>query len=198
MRFLIILAFLWPLSAPAQTGLYVPAGGAFDVGDGNIDLSRQNIYVAGDLVLGSGQISAQDMFIAEGGRVIGGDGTIRLTRNWTNRGEFNAGSSSVYFDLDPATASSRSLAQVTGATLFWDAVIAGDKTIVVTDCSIRVENKKIQPDSSTVIEPGGLPASIELCSKDIEDAKPVVPVPIPLWVLFLLAAGTLLLVRRKL
>ena len=38
--------------------VYVPAGGSFDVGDGTVDLTGQNIYVAGDLLLGSGQITA--------------------------------------------------------------------------------------------------------------------------------------------
>ena len=70
----LLLLFL-PVMASAQTGLYVPAGGIFDVGDGTVDLTGQNIYVAGDLLIGSGQITAQDILIDEGGRVVAGTGT---------------------------------------------------------------------------------------------------------------------------
>ena len=198
--------------ASAQTGLYVPAGGSYDVGDGTLDLASQNIYVAGDLLVGSGQLTAQDILIAEGGKMVVGTGAIRLTRNWTNRGTFEAGSSTVYFDTEPSTVSTRSLAQVSGETLFWNATIAENKTVMVSDCSIKVENEKTQPDSSSVIVPDGSQASIELCTQgggaldgdgdgdgdgDDADIEPVLPVPIPLWVLLLMIAGTPYLVWRK-
>jgi len=138
MNFCRLLVLLLPAMAWAQTGLYVPAGGSYDVGDGTVDLANQNIYVAGDLLVGSGQITAQDILVVEGGRVVVGTGSIRLTRNWTNRGTFDAGSSTVYFDTDAATASTRSLAQVTGESLFWNVTIAENKTVMVSDCSIKV------------------------------------------------------------
>ena len=191
----LLLLFL-PVMASAQTGLYVPAGGSFDVGDGTVDLTGQNIYVAGDLLLGSGQITAQDILIDEGGRVVAGTGSIRVSRHWTNRGAFEQGRSTVYFDSAPSSASNRSLTQVSGETIFWNAVIAENKTVVVvTDCSIRVENETIQPESAEVIGPGGQPVSVGLCSQSI---RPATPVTIPLWVLVLLTMSTLLLVRRKL
>ena len=196
MNFCRLVLLLLPAMAWAQTGLYVPAGGSYDVGDGTVDLANQNIYVAGDLLVGSGQITAQDILIVEGGRVVVGNGSIRLTRNWTNRGTFDAGSSTVYFDTDAATASTRSLAQVTGESLFWNVTIAENKTVMVSDCSIKVENEKTQPDSSSVIVPGGSPANIELCYVD-GDGEPALPVPIPLWVLLLLTVGTTYLVWRK-
>ena len=191
-----ILLLLLPAMAFAQTGLYVPAGGSYDVGDGTVDLANQNIYVAGDLLVGSGQITAQDILIVEGGRVVVGTGSIRLTRNWTNRGTFEAGSSTVYFETEPATASTGSLAQVVGESLFWNVTIAENKTVMVSDCSIKVENETTQPDSSSVIVPGGSPANIELCYVD-GDGEPALPVPIPLWVLLLLTVGTTYLVWRK-
>ena len=191
----------------AQTGLYVPAGGSYDVGDGTVDLANQNIYVAGDLLVGSGQIIAQDILIVEGGRVVAGTGSIRLTRNWTNHGTFEAGSSTVYFDADAATASTGSLAQVYGESLFWNATIAENKTVMVTDCSIKVENQTTQPESSSVIVPGGSPASIELCTlggdgladDDDDDSgiEPALPVPIPLWIFLLMTLGITYLVWRK-
>ena len=214
MNICLLLVLLLPAMASAQTGLYVPAGGSYDVGDGTLDLASQNIYVAGDLLVGSGQLTAQDILIAEGGKMVVGTGAIRLTRNWTNRGTFEAGSSTVYFDTEPSTVSTRSLAQVSGETLFWNATIAENKTVMVSDCSIKVENEKTQPDSSSVIVPGGSQASIELCTQgggglaedddgdgdgDGDDAaiEPVLPVPIPLWVLLLMIAGTPYLVWRK-
>jgi len=204
MNFCRLLVLLLPAMAWAQTGLYVPAGGSYDVGDGTVDLANQNIYVAGDLLVGSGQITAQDILVVEGGRVVVGTGSIRLTRNWTNRGTFDAGSSTVYFDTDAATASTRSLAQVTGESLFWNVTIAENKTVMVSDCSIKVENEKTQPDSSNVIVPDGSQASIELCTQGggglVEDgstSEPVIPVPIPLWVLLLMIVGTPYLVWRK-
>jgi hypothetical protein len=203
---LLLLLLLLPAMAWAQTGLYVPAGGSYDVGDGTVDLANQNIYVAGDLLVGSGQITAQDILIVEGGRLVAGAGSIRLTRNWTNRGTFEAGSSTVYFDTETATASTGSLAQVSGESLFWNATIAEHKTVMVTDCSIKVENETTQPESSSVIVPGGSQASIELCTlgggglADDDDESDTVPVtiPIPLWVLLLLALGTTHLARRNL
>ena len=206
MNICLLLVLLLPAMASAQTGLYVPAGGSYDVGDGTLDLASQNIYVAGDLLVGSGQLTAQDILIAEGGKMVVGTGAIRLTRNWTNRGTFEAGSSTVYFDTEPSTVSTRSLAQVSGETLFWNATIAENKTVMVSDCSIKVENEKTQPDSSSVIVPGGSQASIELCTQgggaldgdgDDSDIEPVLPVPIPLWVLLLMIAGTPYLVWRK-
>jgi len=196
MNFCRLILLLLPALAWAQTGLYVPAGGSYDVGDGTVDLANQNIYVAGDLLVGSGQITAQDILIVEGGRVVVGTGSIRLTRNWTNRGTFEAGSSTVYFETEPATASTGSLAQVVGESLFWNVTIAENKTVMVSDCSIKVENETTQPDSSSVIVPGGAPANIELCYVD-GDGEPALPVPIPLWVLLLLTVGTTYLVWRK-
>ena len=196
MNFCRLVLLLLPAMAWAQTGLYVPAGGSYDVGDGTVDLANQNIYVAGDLLVGSGQITAQDILIVEGGRVVVGTGSIRLTRNWTNRGTFEAGSSTVYFETEPATASTGSLAQVVGESLFWNVTIAENKTVMVSDCSIKVENETTQPDSSSVIVPGGSPANIELCYVD-DDGEPALPVPIPLWVLLLLTVGTTYLVWRK-
>ena len=201
-----LLLLLLPAMAFAQTGLYVPAGGSYDVGDGTVDFANQNIYVAGDLLVGSGQIIAQDILIADGGKVVAGTGSIRLTRNWTNRGSFEAGSSTVYFDTEPSTVSTRSLAQVSGETLFWNATIAENKTVMVSDCSIKVENDKTQPDSSSVIVPDGSQASIELCTQGGggltdddggSNIEPVIPVPIPYWVLLLLLVGTPYLVWRK-
>ena len=196
MNFCRLILLLLPALAWAQTGLYVPAGGSYDVGDGTVDLANQNIYVAGDLLVGSGQIAAQDILIVQGGRVVAGTGSIRLTRNWTNRGTFEAGSSTVYFETEPATASTGSLAQVVGESLFWNVTIAENKTVMVSDCSIKVENETTQPDSSSVIVPGGSPANIELCYVD-GDGEPALPVPIPLWVLLLLTVGTTYLVWRK-
>ena len=196
MNFCRLLLLFFPAMAWAQTGLYVPAGGSYDVGDGTVDLANQNIYVAGDLLVGSGQITAQDILIVEGGRVVVGTGSIRLTRNWTNRGTFEAGSSTVYFETEPATALTGSLAQVVGEALFWNVTIAENKTVMVSDCSIKVENETTQPDSSSVIVPGGSPANIELCYVD-GDGEPALPVPIPLWVLLLLTVGTTYLVWRK-
>ena len=195
MNFCRLALLLLPAMAWAQTGLYVPAGGSYDVGDGTVDLAKQNIYVAGDLLVGSGQITAQDILIVEGGRVVVGNGSIRLTRNWTNRGTFEAGSSTFYLDIDAATASTGSLAQVVGESLFWNVAFAENKTVMVSDCSIKVENETTQPDSSEVIGPGGQPVSVELCSQSI---RPVTPVTIPLWVLVLLTMSTLFLARRKL
>ena len=133
MNICLLLVLLLPAMASAQTGLYVPAGGSYDVGDGTLDLASQNIYVAGDLLVGSGQLTAQDILITEGGKMVVGTGAIRLTRNWTNRGTFEAGSSTVYFDTEPSTVSTRSLAQVSGETLFWNATIAENKTVVSVD-----------------------------------------------------------------
>ena len=202
MNFCRLLVLLLPAMAWAQTGLYVPAGGSYDVGDGTVDLANQNIYVAGDLLVGSGQITAQDILVVEGGRVVVGTGSIRLTRNWTNRGTFDAGSSTVYFDTDAATASTRSLAQVTGESLFWNVTIAENKTVMVSDCGIKVENETTQPESSSVIVPGGAPADIELCSLGSgglgDDAvEPVLPVPIPPWIFLLMTLGITYLVWRK-
>ena len=196
MNFCRLILLLLPALAWAQTGLYVPAGGSYDVGDGTVDLANQNIYVAGDLLVGSGQITAQDILVVEGGRVVVGTGSIRLTRNWTNRGTFEAGSSTVYFETEPATASTGSLAQVVGESLFWNVTIAENKTVMVSDCSIKVKNETTQPDSSSLIVPGGAPANIELCYVD-GDGEPALPVPIPLWVLLLLTVGTTYLVWRK-
>ena len=200
---LLLVVLSLPAMAWAQTGLYIPVGGSYDVGDGTVDLANQNIYVAGDLLVGSGQITAQDILIVEGGRVVLGTGSIRLTRNWTNRGTFEAGSSTVYFDTDAATASTGSLAQVYGESLFWNVIIAEKKTVMVSDCSIKVENETTQPESSSVIVPDGSPADIELCTlgggglAEDDDESETVPVPIPLWVLLLLAVGTIYLVWRK-
>ena len=200
MNFCRLILLLLPAMAWAQTGLYVPAGGSYDVGDGTVDLANQNIYVAGDLLVGAGQITAQDILIVEGGRVVVGNGSIRLTRNWTNRGTFDAGSSKVYFDIDAATASTGSLAQVTGESLFWNVAFAENKTVMVSDCGIKVENDTTQPESSSVIVPGGAPADIELCSLDsgvLGDDEPALPVPIPLWLFLLMTLGITYLVWRK-
>ncbi|MGB1439652.1 MAG: hypothetical protein ACPG63_07750, partial [Luminiphilus sp.] len=63
-----------------------------------------------------------------------------------------------------------------------------------------VENETTQPESSSVIVPGGAPADIELCSLDsgvLGDDEPALPVPVPLWMFLLMTLGITYLVWRK-
>ena len=99
----------------AHADLVVPAGSVVSLGGGTVDLSCTDVVVAGTLQLTSGSVAnARHVTILAGGTIDGGSGVITLGGNWTNSGQFIAGTSAVRFrDL-----CSLATATIAGATTF--------------------------------------------------------------------------------
>ncbi len=91
--------FLFALSAtPALANVDVPAGAAFALGGGSLDLGNTSLQVGGSFALGSGSATNIDsVSILAGGALDGGSGVLTLFGDWSNAGTFTAGTGSVNF-----------------------------------------------------------------------------------------------------
>lgn len=83
---------------PAHADLVVPAGATVSLGGGTVDLSCTDLIVAGTFQITSGSVAnVRHVTILAGGTIDGGSGTLTLGGDWTNSGQFIAGSSAVRF-----------------------------------------------------------------------------------------------------
>jgi len=99
----------------AHADLVVPAGSVMSLGGGTVDLSCTDIIVGGTLQLTSGSVAnARHVTILAGGTIDGGSGAITLGGNWTNSGQFIAGTGAVRF----RDVCSLFTATITGSTTF--------------------------------------------------------------------------------
>jgi hypothetical protein len=100
---------------PARADLVVPANATVNLASGSLDLACTDVVVAGTLQVASASIlNARHVTILAGGAIDGGSGSIALGGNWSNAGQFVAGTSAVRFrDLCSLTA-----ATVAGSTTF--------------------------------------------------------------------------------
>lgn len=94
------LLFFLGLSAvnsPATAAMDVPAGASISLPSGSvIDLACGDLTVSGSLVVGTATIgSVQNVAITTGGMLDAGSGTVNLAGDWSNSGQFLAGSSTV-------------------------------------------------------------------------------------------------------
>ena len=94
------LAICMVVLAPlARSDLVIPANGVVNLGGGTTDLACTDLVIAGALQLGSGRVvNARNVTIQAGGVLDGGSGIIELGGNWSNAGQFTAGTSSVRFE----------------------------------------------------------------------------------------------------
>src|SRR5579871_6155467 len=100
----------------AQANVSVPAGAAFAVNGGTLDLGSTDLQIDGSLSLASGTLSgARNIAIDAGGSLNAGSGTITLFGNWTDLGTFSAGTGAVNF-VDGGSA----LSSVSGNTTFYN------------------------------------------------------------------------------
>ena len=100
---------------PALADLVVPAGATISLGGGSVDMSCTDVIVGGTLQLASGNVAnARHVTILPGGTIDGGSGGITLGGNWTNSGQFIAGTSAVRF----RDVCSLSTATIAGSTTF--------------------------------------------------------------------------------
>ncbi len=84
---------------------------------GKLDLGGTGLQIGGNVSVGAGSITnARDVSIAAGGVLDAGSGTIGLSGNWSDLGNFVAGTSTVNF-IDGGLAQSI----VSGATAFYAA-----------------------------------------------------------------------------
>ncbi len=100
---------------PAHADLVVPAGAVVSLASGTVDLSCTDVIVAGTLQLGAGSVAnARHVTILAGGTIDGGSGILTLGGNWSNSGQFIAGSSAVRF----RDVCSLAFATISGGTTF--------------------------------------------------------------------------------
>lgn len=101
-----------------RADLFVPASAILSVDGGTINLACTDLVVAGTVQVATGNISnVRNLAIMPGGVVEGGSGLITVGGDWTNNGQFVAGTGTVRF-LDLCSLTS---ATVTGSTTFFNA-----------------------------------------------------------------------------
>ena len=95
----------------------MPPASSLLLAGGKLDLGGADLQVGGAVAVGAGTIAnANNISIAAGGLLDAGSGTIGLFGNWSDLGNFIAGTSSVNF-IDGSAAS----AILSGATTFYSA-----------------------------------------------------------------------------
>jgi hypothetical protein len=112
-----VLAFAGAFATLSYADVTVPSGSSLDLAGGDLDLACTDLNVAGTLSLGSGRVlNARNVSIPAGGVVQAGSGSITLAGNWSNSGNFQAGTSRVTItDIAGCAMSST----VTGNTSFY-------------------------------------------------------------------------------
>lgn len=102
-------------AAPVRADLVVPANSTVNLASGTVDLACTDVVVAGTLQVATGSLlNARHVTIQAGGTIDGGSGIIALGGNWSNAGQFAAGTSAVRFrDL-----CSLASATISGSTTF--------------------------------------------------------------------------------
>jgi hypothetical protein len=97
-RLYIALALALAVSGASLAQVNVPTGGVVNVPAGSMNLACAGLNVQGTYNVGTGQVqNTGDVGIAATGTVNGGQGTLRVTGNWNNLGNFVAGTSTVLF-----------------------------------------------------------------------------------------------------
>jgi hypothetical protein len=97
MAFAVAVAAVF-LGGPAAADLVIPANAVVSLNSGQFDLACTDLVVAGTLRVDTGSVvNVRHVTIQGGGVIDGGAGTIRLGGNWTNGGQFMAGTSRVEF-----------------------------------------------------------------------------------------------------
>lgn len=105
-------------AAAARADLVVPAGAQVALASGAMDMACTDVFVAGALLVGSGQlVNVRHVVIQPGGSIDNGSGLISLGGDWTNGGSFTGGTGSVRFRDACGGGSST----ITGSTAFRNA-----------------------------------------------------------------------------
>ncbi len=112
-----LTAILSAFAVSATAQVTIPAAASMQLGGGTLDLSGTDLQVGGTFGTGSGSVaSARNISILAGGLFDAGSGAIGLSGNWSNLGNFVAGTSVVSF-VDGGLAQT----VIAGATTFYDA-----------------------------------------------------------------------------
>ncbi|MBN8887626.1 MAG: hypothetical protein J0I77_18015 [Rudaea sp.] len=85
-------------ASTASAQVVVPAGGSLALGGGSLNLSGSSLQISGLLSLAGGSLAnVANLIIGAGGTLDAGSGQITVKGDWSNSGNFLAGSSSVNF-----------------------------------------------------------------------------------------------------
>jgi hypothetical protein len=149
----------------ADCSISIPAGGRMSLNGGAIDLGCTDLAVGGNLQLGSGAATAvRNLTISAGtppeGTLDAGSGAIAFGGNWSNAGNFSAGSSHVQL-VDACAASST----FTGTTTFYDlSLISNVGKVITVSPSITLFTLHALTILGTAANPiqitSGLPANV--------------------------------------
>lgn len=98
LRRALLACVLLCLASTAGAQLVIPASGSLALNGGSLNLAGTGLQIGGLLSLGSGQINnAGSVGILAGGTLDAGSGLLTLSGDWSNAGNFLAGSGSVDF-----------------------------------------------------------------------------------------------------
>lgn len=86
------------VASPAIAQLAIPSGGSLALNGGSLNLAGTDAQIGGLLSLGGGQLNnVGSIDILASGTLDAGSGLLTLSGNWSNAGNFLAGSGSVNF-----------------------------------------------------------------------------------------------------
>lgn len=150
----------------ANASLVVPAGATVNVPALGLSAGCGEVVVRGSLSLGTGQLGVASLFAIEaGGVVVGGSGTITVGGDWSNDGDFTAGTSTVVLDDSCGTTG----AALFGETVFHNLILTskkGNTFVIAAGASITVHGtltlSGIPESPIRLISEGGEPVVIRL------------------------------------
>ena len=109
-RAVVVAVLAANLIAPSHADLNIGVGGSFDLGGGAMDLGCTDVVVGGTLNLSGGSLTnVRSLTIQSSGILNAGSGSITLAGDWSNQGNFNAGTGSVNFVDAPACATTSTI-----------------------------------------------------------------------------------------
>jgi len=159
-------SLLLPLAMLASisgwSAVEVGSGGAFSLGNGQLDLAGGELRVDGLLEVGSGHVENIGTIVING-NVDGGTGLMEVWGDWINLGTFSAGSGDVHL-LDTGGQASEILGETTFANLSLTSTAGGrfvlesglEQRILGTLTILGLDGTPLQVESTSPPQPAFL------------------------------------------
>jgi len=145
------------IGAAAVPGSYtIESKAATYTTNSTIELNCNYLNVRGELNVVNGQIKSANDITISGGQINGGSGTINAGANWFNNGKYVAGTGTVVFTGQCATAP----IQVTGSNQFCNLTLGSGQNLVFPPGQSTTVNCNLDLGNGNTLTSGGKPTAI--------------------------------------
>jgi len=152
-----VAALAASVSAAAAPGSYtIESKATTYTTNSTIDLNCNYLNVQGELNVVNGQIKSANDITISGGQINGGSGTINAGANWFNNGKYVAGTGTIAFTGQCATAP----IQVTGNNQFCNLTLGSGQNFVFPPGQSTTVNCNLDLGSGNTLTSGGKPTAI--------------------------------------